>query len=507
MNIRRAAFLIAAALVLSSGSAAVQAQAKWWWEKYPSSIDKTLTLKNAVGGSVEATSNPTGANVTAAGNAATQPPTVIIQQTATSTASTPTMTCFEPGGQNTYTNSSQYYGASLAACPNISGFNVTTMVGTNAPANVYWNGSGWQPSIILGCCYVPIPQSGGATGGAAFSPWTQFGDTGYTGTQHTGFTSPGFYTFTIPANVFRVWVTVVGGGGGGAGNTGASYGGGSGGILYRFPIDVMPSDTMQVIVASGGGGGNAGTAGAGITNGLPGTTSYATASAGGGGGASAVRYNSLVAGAGGGSGAMAPSFWNGSTGYGTAGGLRTGPAEVHGGSGYSGSVSIKAGTSAGESTGGQGNGFGGYSAALGTGYAGGGCGGGGGQGYGNGVGGGVGVANGSSCVGTALSGQGGNAGGPSGNSGYGGGGTYSTGAGKPLGSTYPGGGGAGGFIGMAWSTGVPSAGSGKCTLGYGSGGYGYGAGGGGSITGVSGCSSVSTAAGGNGADGAVFVEW
>lgn len=501
--------LTLATVLATTVAPSVHAQAKWWWEKYPSANDKTLSLRNAVGGSVDAKSNPTGSNVGATTSAATQPPTVIIQQTATSTAAPamPTMTCFQPSSLSASQSSSYYIGATLASCPNISGFTVTPMVGNNSPAGVYWNGGSYTTSAILGCCYVPVAQAAATPGGAAFSPWTAFGDTGYSGNQHTAFTSPGSYSFSIPANIFRVWVTVVGGGGGGAGNTTSSVGGGSGGILYRYPIDVMPNDTMQVFVASGGGGGNVGSAGTGLYNGQGGFGAYNTYSAAGGGGSSAVRYNTLVAGAGGGSGAVSYEWYNNGAGYGSGAGIRGEGSGMYGGAGYPGSVSVKAGTQAGNGIGGQANGYGGYHANIGAGYAGSGCGGGGAMSYGNGTGGGVGVASGSSCTGASVSGQGGNGGGTSGSSGYGGGGQYSTGAGKPLGNIYPGGGGAGGFIGMSWSTGVPNAGSGKCPSGYGSGGYGYGAGGGGSLTGVGGCTSVATAAGGDGANGAVFIEW
>lgn len=505
---KRGVLTLALSILLSISVVDACAQAKWWWEKYPSSSDKTLGLKNSVGSSVDTKVNSTGGNASVSGNAATQPPTVIIQQTASSTAvSTPTMTCFQPASLGV-TSGSYYYGATLTACPSVQGFNVTTMMGGNSPGNFYYNGTGYVGNVILGCCYVPIAAATPSAGGVSFSPWANFGDGGYSGTQHTAFTAPGSHTFTIPPGVFRVWATVVGGGGGGAGNSYNSWGGGSGGVLYRYPIDVMPNDTMQVVVGSGGGGGNVGNPGAGFQAGASGGYGYSANSAAGGGGSSAVRYNTLVAGAGGGSGSVAPSWWDGSTGYGTGGGL-AGPGSstsVYGGSGYGGTFSIKAGSSSGNATGGNTNGAGGYNGSVGA-YAGSPCGGGGGYGYTNGAGGGVGVASGGGCVNFAAAGQGGNAGGTHGPTGYGASGTYSTGAGKPFGSVYPGGGGAAGFIGMSWSTGVPSAESGKCSAGYGSGGFGYGAGGGGSVTGHAGCTSVATAAGGKGADGAVFIEW
>jgi hypothetical protein len=68
------------------------------------------------------------------------------------------------------------------------------------------------------------------------------------------FTSSG--TFTIPALVTKVKVTVVGGGGGGA--SGSSGGGGGGGAAIRIVTGLTPAGTVTVTVGSGGAAQTAG---------------------------------------------------------------------------------------------------------------------------------------------------------------------------------------------------------------------------------------------------------
>ncbi|XLV72547.1 glycine-rich domain-containing protein [Ralstonia syzygii subsp. celebesensis] len=66
-------------------------------------------------------------------------------------------------------------------------------------------------------------------------------------------------SFTVPAGVTKLWVSLVGGGGGGAGSiNGAAYtagGGGSGGVQYRVPVTVTPGQVVAVTIGSGGAGG------------------------------------------------------------------------------------------------------------------------------------------------------------------------------------------------------------------------------------------------------------
>ena len=104
-------------------------------------------------------------------------------------------------------------------------------------------------------------------------------------------TTPGTYTWTVPAGVTRILVDIEGGGGGGGGGGGAYYnnayysgngggGGGSGSRQLGF-IDVSKTDTVTITVASGGIGGSAGAVGGNGSNG----------GSGGAGGSSYVSVN------------------------------------------------------------------------------------------------------------------------------------------------------------------------------------------------------------------------
>lgn len=70
------------------------------------------------------------------------------------------------------------------------------------------------------------------------------------------YTTPGIYTFTVPASVTSITVEVVGGGGQGGGN---GTGGGGGGGYAMGVYNVTPSSTLAVKVGSGGSGAAAGT--------------------------------------------------------------------------------------------------------------------------------------------------------------------------------------------------------------------------------------------------------
>ncbi len=73
------------------------------------------------------------------------------------------------------------------------------------------------------------------------------------------FDSAGTHTFTVPAGVYRIKVTVTGGGGGGAGSPAgnAGGGGGAGGTAIKW-IDVVPGQTISVTNGVGGAGGASG---------------------------------------------------------------------------------------------------------------------------------------------------------------------------------------------------------------------------------------------------------
>ncbi|WP_416045218.1 glycine-rich domain-containing protein [Caenispirillum bisanense] len=84
----------------------------------------------------------------------------------------------------------------------------------------------------------------------------------------------GNYTFTVPANVYELWVYVWGAGGGGAtsnnGGAGCARGGAGGGYSFKRWA-VQPGDTVTITVGAGGVGAGPGSAMVNGTNG--GTTS------------------------------------------------------------------------------------------------------------------------------------------------------------------------------------------------------------------------------------------
>lgn len=472
-------------LILGTHAPQTQAQSKWWWETYPSQVDKTLSLKGASGGSVSTKQNPTGANAGVTTNAATQPPTVIIQQTAS--ASTPNMTCVHLGQAAGIPGSTSLGNAAVftEVCPQIPGYQAYTFQGRGSNSNFQTMGGGNSQYATLACCYVPTPT---IVGGASYSPWTAnnaFASNGYTGTQKQEFVTVGTYSFVVPGNVFRLWITVVGGGAGGGGGAGAMWsdsyggsggGGGRGGIIYRQPLDVIPGEQLSVRVGRGGAGGGVDTNSP--KRGFPGAR----------GQASYVKSRTNViesqgGGSGGGGPVYAASSWGGyayseqtqageyvniTSGASSASCTSNCSQGVGGNPGHSGYGNI--GSVAANN--GAGSGYGGSGALFGSSSS---------PGYGNSY----------NPTGYGLAGDRG---------------PFSQGGG---------GGGAAGFLGMAYSTSVPSgtAGAGvsyaTCIAYGGQGGYGYGAGGGGAsgVVGTTDCRSAVTGNGGQGADGAVWIEW
>lgn len=66
------------------------------------------------------------------------------------------------------------------------------------------------------------------------------------------YTSPGTYTFTVPAGVTSLSLVTIGGGGGGAQNTTAPSGGSGGLLTYANSIVVTPGETFTVVIGTGG---------------------------------------------------------------------------------------------------------------------------------------------------------------------------------------------------------------------------------------------------------------
>jgi hypothetical protein len=123
-----------------------------------------------------------------------------------------------------------------------------------------------------------------------------------TGTSSQLYDTAGSYNWTVPANMYWVFVDIQAGGGGGGGGGGGStsyHGGGGGGgrmgaMVLRRPIKVTPADVIAVVV---GAAGSTGAGGAG------GSDNGAMGGNGGNGGNSAFGPY-VVLGGGGGSGGL-----------------------------------------------------------------------------------------------------------------------------------------------------------------------------------------------------------
>lgn len=124
-------------------------------------------------------------------------------------------------------------------------------------------------------------RSGSNIGGATSSTYViQAADVGYTlrcvvtGTNSVGnssansnstatvppvtgqveYTSPGTYTFVVPAGVTSISVLGIGAGGGGNGSTSGCAGGGGGALGYANNVSVTPGDSHTIIVGDVGAG-------------------------------------------------------------------------------------------------------------------------------------------------------------------------------------------------------------------------------------------------------------
>ena len=108
----------------------------------------------------------------------------------------------------------------------------------------------------------------------------------YAGPNSQLFTANG--TFTVPANITRVRITVVAGGGGGGGCAGSACGqteggmGGFGGSSIAYVTGLTPGGTISITVGAAGSAGSS-ASGAGGTGGTSSAASNASATGGGGG--------------------------------------------------------------------------------------------------------------------------------------------------------------------------------------------------------------------------------
>lgn len=89
------------------------------------------------------------------------------------------------------------------------------------------------------------------------------GGSTYGGTTQNKQIFTGNGTFTIPANVTSVKVTVVGGGGGGGGSTVANNGGGggSGSVAIKWLSGLTPGNTLAITIGAAGAAGTTGASG------------------------------------------------------------------------------------------------------------------------------------------------------------------------------------------------------------------------------------------------------
>ena len=178
------------------------------------------------------------------------------------------------------------------------------------------------------------------------------------------FTTPGSFSWVVPAGVTEVSVVAVGAGGGAgaAGQDNSAGGGGAGGLLFKNDIIVTPGNSVSVVV---GAGGNYVTAGGSST-----FKSIYTATGGGfgiphsgngGGGLGGIggAANGFGGGNGGGGGGGYSNYYGG--GGGTAGySDRGGYGSGNGGPGGSSPVDGGSGGGAGTTSGGGGGGIGLY---------------------------------------------------------------------------------------------------------------------------------------------------
>ena len=173
-------------------------------------------------------------------------------------------------------------------------------------------------------------------------------------------------TFTVPANVYKLKVTVIGGGGGGGRtaytNVGGGGGGGAGGGTIKV-LSVTPGWTFTVTVGGGGAGGTSSTGSSGGNSVFTGNGFTITANGGGGGGGGTATGGS--GGAGGTCTGGDINLQGGSGGYGTpqdSGSFNAGAGGSGGGAPFIG-TSAGANTAASANSGGGGGGGGNANAA------------------------------------------------------------------------------------------------------------------------------------------------
>ena len=186
------------------------------------------------------------------------------------------------------------------------------------------------------------------TAGVTFPDATIQGTAFWAGIKAQLFNTVGSgYTFTIPAGVTAIKVTLAaGGGGGGAGQSGACPNnggvGGYGGNAVQYFTGLTAGNTLSITVGSGGSGGSGGTGGSGgATSIASGTQTITTLSCTGGGGG----FRNGATGSNGSASGQLLTFYQPSrlmpNGYSVGGTGGYGPTDGPGGSGTQGFVLIE----------------------------------------------------------------------------------------------------------------------------------------------------------------------
>lgn len=173
--------------------------------------------------------------------------------------SAPDLTVFVTGGGavtgdnlNTFVQSADTM-AELRAFVGIQGIQVFVR-GTAAPNDggqgfFYWNVNGTAPDDNGVTTVVPY--------GSGSGEWTRLNNS--ISAIYQIFASNGTYTYSVPAGVYSIFLTVKGAGGGGGSSLGYDCGGGGGeGGTAIALVAVTPGQQLTIIVGAGGTGGVAG---------------------------------------------------------------------------------------------------------------------------------------------------------------------------------------------------------------------------------------------------------
>jgi hypothetical protein len=177
------------------------------------------------------------------------------------------------------------------------------------------------------------------------------------GATEITYTTPGVYTFIVPAGVTTASVVVIGGGGGGSNMYGA---GGGGALGYMNEFAVVPGTPYTVVVGAGGAGGalsNAATTGTAGGVSYFSSTNFVAAFGGQGGQLTGNAAGGTFIGVGGGAGGIGGNFDGSGTLQGSGGGGAGGYSGV-GGRGGNGHGASAPGTAATAGVGGAGGGGG-----------------------------------------------------------------------------------------------------------------------------------------------------